>query len=167
MKPRLYLETTIPSYLVARRSPLARIAADQQTTQDWWDFQRHEYDLFISEAVIEEISRGDARVAAQRVDLVRGLWVLRRTVETERIAERLLSRGTVPARAEQDAAHLALAAAHQMDYLLTWNCTHINNVHKEHEIAAACRAFGYACPRLCTPAELMPIDPLYEQEPDP
>ena len=54
--PKLYLETTIPSYLTARRSPLARIATDQQTTQDWWDFQRHEYDLFISEAVIEEIS---------------------------------------------------------------------------------------------------------------
>ena len=157
--PRLYVETTIPSYLTARRSSLARIAADQQTTQDWWDFQRHEYELFISEAVIEEISRGDARMAALRVDLVRGLPVLRRTAKTELIEERLLREGIIPAKAEQDAAHLALAAVHGMDYLLTWNCTHINNVHKEHEIGAACLAFGCACPILCTPAELMPIDP--------
>ncbi len=160
--PKLYLETTIPSYLTARRSPLARIATDQQTTQDWWDFQRHEYELFISEAVIEEISRGDARMAAQRVDLVRGLPVLRRTAKTELIEARLLREGIIPAKAEQDAAHLALAAVHGMDYLLTWNCTHINNVRKEHEIAAACLAFGCACPTLCTPAELMPVDPSYE-----
>jgi len=42
--PKLYLETTIPSYLTARRS---RIAADQQTTQDWWDFRRQEYEMFV------------------------------------------------------------------------------------------------------------------------
>ena len=93
------------------------------------------------------------------------LWVtccaaagLARTAKTELIEERLLREGIIPAKAEQDAAHLALAAVHGMDYLLTWNCTHINNVHKEHEIAAACLAFGCACPILCTPAELMPID---------
>ena len=160
--PRLYLETTIPSYLTARRSSLARIAADQQTTQDWWDFHRHEFELFISEAVIEEVSRGDAQMAALRVDVLRDLPVLRRTAKTELIEERLLREGIIPPKAEQDAAHLALAAVHGMDYLLTWNCTHINNVHTEHEIAAACLAFGCACPILCTPAELMPIDPPYE-----
>src|SRR5258708_20739975 len=119
--PTLYVETTIPSYLVARRSSLARIAADQQTTQDWWDFQRHEYELFISEAVIEEVARGDARMAALRIDLLRGLPVLRRTAKTELIEERLLREGIIPAKAEQDAAHLAMAAVHGMDYLLTWD----------------------------------------------
>lgn len=64
MKPRLYLETTIPSYLVARRSALARICTDQQTTQDWWDFHRHEYDLFVSPVVMREAANGDAEFAA-------------------------------------------------------------------------------------------------------
>ena len=160
--PKLYLETTIPSYLTARRSPLARIAADQQTTQDWWDFHRQEYEIFISEAVIEEISRGDARMAEQRRELVRIFPVLRRTAESEWIEQRLLRDGVIPPKAAQDAAHLALASVHGMDYLLTWNCTHINNVHREDEIEAACRACGFACPRLCTPAELMPIEPTYE-----
>lgn len=101
-------------------------------------------------------------MAEQRRDLVRAFPVLRRTVESEWIEQRLLRDGIIPAKAAQDAAHLALAAVHGMDYLLTWNCTHINNVHREDEIEAACRAGGFVCPRLCTPAELMPIEPPYE-----
>jgi hypothetical protein len=71
--PTLYLETTIPSYLVARRSPLARIAADQQTTQDWWDLHRHEYELFVSEAVLDEAGDGDPALASQRIANFAGL----------------------------------------------------------------------------------------------
>ena len=76
MKPRLYLETTIPSYLVARWSRDLRLAADQETTQEWWDTRRPDYDLFISEAVLQEVSHGDSAFAAARLAALRGMPVL-------------------------------------------------------------------------------------------
>jgi hypothetical protein len=99
MKPRLYLETTIPSYLVSRRTRDLRLAADQETTEQWWESERHDY----------------------------------------------------------DAAHIGLAAAHGMDFLLTWNCRHINNHHIRARIERACEAVGLVCPDICTPAELMKL----------
>ena len=155
MPPRLYLETTIPSYLVARRSPLARIAADQQTTQDWWDFHRHEYELFISEAVMDEAGDGDADFATRRLAMLAGLPRLQATPEADALVARLLREDIIPAKAATDAVHLALSAAHGLDYLLTWNCKHIHNLKLERRIEAACRWFGFTCPIICTPAEIM------------
>ena len=155
MPPRLYLETTIPSYLVARRSPLARIAADQQTTQDWWDFRRQEYGLFVSEAVLDEAGDGDSDFAARRLAILAGLPRLQVTPEADALVERLLRSDIIPAKAATDAVHLALSAAHRMDYLLTWNCKHIHNLKLERRIEAACESFGFTCPIICTPAELM------------
>jgi hypothetical protein len=76
MKPRLYLETTIPSYLVARRSRDLRLAADQETTQDWWEQRRHNFDLFVSDLVLREARRGDAQFAAARLEKLRGIAIL-------------------------------------------------------------------------------------------
>ena len=153
--PTLYLETTIPSYLAARRSPLARIAADQQTTQDWWDFHRQEYEIFISEAVLDEAADGDPALSAQRMAILAGLPRLQITPEADALVERLLRSDIIPAKAAADAVHLALAATHGIEYLLTWNCRHIHNLKLERRIEAACEAFGFACPIICTPAELM------------
>jgi len=153
--PTLYLETTIPSYLVARRSPLARIAADQQTTQDWWDFHRHEYEMFVSEAVLDEAGDGDAVLAAKRLAVLAGIPRLQTTPEADALVERLLRSDIIPPKAAADAVHLALSAAHGIEYLLTWNCRHIHNLKLERRIEAACEAFGFTCPIICTPAELM------------
>ena len=153
--PTLYLETTIPSYLVARRSPLARIAADQQTTQDWWDFHRHEYEMFVSEAVLDEAGDGDAALASKRLAVLAGIPRLQTTPEADALVERLLRSDIIPPKAAADAVHLALSAAHGIEYLLTWNCRHIHNLKLERRIEAACEAFGFACPIICTPAELM------------
>lgn len=151
----LYLETTIPSYLVARRSPLARIAVDQQTTQDWWDFHRHEYEMFVSEAVLDEAGDGDAALAAKRLAVLAGIPRLQTTPEADALVERLLRSDIIPPKAATDAVHLALSAVHGIEYLLTWNCRHIHNLKLERRIQAACGAFGFACPIICTPAELM------------
>lgn len=154
MKPRLYLETTIPSYLVARRSALARIAADQQTTQDWWDYRREEYEVFVSEAVLDEVGDGDAGFAARRLALLAGLPRLQFTPEAEAVAVCLLRDDIIPPKAATDAVHVALAAVHGMDYLLTWNCKHIHNLKLERRIETACQSFGFRCPLICTPAEI-------------
>lgn len=159
MKPRLYIETTIPSYLVARPSPLIRIAADQQTTREWWDTKRHENDLYISEMVIRETGQGDAVFAAKRLDALAGIPLLSETPETEVLAEYLLRTGIIPPKAASDAFHISLASVHRMEYLLTWNCTHIHNLKLERRIQAACGRFGFTCPLICTPAELLEDTP--------
>ena len=108
MRPRLHLETTIPSYLVARRSALARISTDQQTTQDWWDFRRHEYDLFVSVVVMREAAKGDAEFAGKRLAVLAGIPLLADTPESDALAERLLMGGIIPPTAAPDAFHIAL-----------------------------------------------------------
>ena len=157
MKPRLYLETTIPSYLVARRSRDLRLAADQETTQQWWEAERHDYELYISQAVVREVSKGDTNFAAARLDHLREFPLLPRTPEASALITHLLASGILPAVAEDDAAHIGLAAAHGMDFLLTWNCRHINNHHIRGRLERACAAFGLVGPDICTPAELMKL----------
>lgn len=157
MKPRLYHETTIPSYLVARRSRDLRLAADQETTQQWWEAERHDYELFISQAVVFEVSKGDANFAAARLDHLRDIPLLPRTPGASALITHLLASGIIPGVAADDAAHIGLAAAHGMDFLLTWNCRHINNHHLRARIERACAVFDLSVPDICTPAELMKL----------
>ena len=120
--PKVYLETTIPSYLTARRSRDLRLAADQLATQEWWDECRHGYELFISQMVLKEARRGDSEFATARLAQMAGIPLLSDLHEAAELANRLLTDRIVPDVAADDATHIALAAAHGMDYLLTWNC---------------------------------------------
>lgn len=153
--PKLYIETTIPSYLTARPSPLVRIAADQQTTRQWWEQRRSEYEIFTTAVVLDEVAIGDAEMAAARRAVLTGIPLLDETEDAKALARHLLETQIIPANAAPDAVHLALAAVHQMDFLLTWNCKHLHNPHLERRIEAACGIFGWECPVICTPAELM------------
>ena len=155
MKPRLYLETTIPGYLTARRSRDLRLAADQETTEEWWETKRHEYELFTSAEVIDEVAEGDAAMADARLKVLDGIARLPATDTAVDWAERLLRSGITPANAASDALHIAISAAHAMDFLLTWNCKHINNPHLIRRIERACAERGLVCPVICTPEELL------------
>lgn len=159
MKPRLYLETTIPSYLVARRSRDMRIAADQEATESWWDSHRVDFEIFVSQVVVREVRRGDASLAVARMDRIREFSLLEPTTASEELTVRLLAEGIVPAVAADDAAHIGIAAAHAMEFLLTWNCKHINNRYAVRRIERACAACGFACPVIATPIELMNLQP--------
>ena len=155
MKPRLYLETTIPSYLVARRSRDLRLSADQADTEEWWEERRNDFELYTSEVVLVEARRGDPTMAAARIEKLRGIPIVARLPVAEKLAAQLLARGTIPPNAADDAAHLGLAAANAMDYLLTWNCTHINNPALRRRIEQVCGSCGLVCPVICTPCELL------------
>ena len=155
MKPRLYLETTIPSYLVARRSRDLRLAADQETTQEWWEDRRQNYELFISEFVREEVQRGDAQAAAARLAFLDGIPILLEPQTAAELAEQILATRLIPPQAALDASHIAMATVHGMDYLLTWNCKHIHNVAIIRQIERLCERQGYTCPIICTPNDLM------------
>src|ERR1017187_7186739 len=116
MKPRLYLETTIPSYLVARRSRDLRLAAGQETTQEWWEARRQNYELFISEFVRAEAQRGDAQAATARLALLEGIPLLSEPPSAAELAEQILAaRLLLPPQAALDASHIALATVHAMD----------------------------------------------------
>ena len=155
MKPRVYLETTIPSYLTAWPSRDLVRAAHQQITRDWWDRRRAEFELVISQVVLRECQAGDATAAAERLKILQDLPLLEQTEEATRLAQALVDRVPLPERAAVDALHVAIAAVHGVDYLLTWNCTHIANATLRDPIESVCRENGYEPPAICTPDELL------------
>jgi hypothetical protein len=151
----VYLETTIIGYLTSRPSRDLIVAAHQQLTCDWWDLHRTSYDLFVSEAVVAECGAGDPQAAQERLDLLAGLPILDVTGESELLAGSLIRGVPLPDRANIDALHVALATVNGIDYVLTWNCTHIANATLQHKIETICRAAGYNPPIICTPQQLM------------
>ncbi len=155
MKPRLYLETTIPSYLVARPSRDLRLAADQQTTRGMVGPAPDGIRLVHLPNRAGRGPTGRPRLCGGPLDATRGLPLLGALPLAAPITKRLLAEGIIPPGAADDAAHLGLAAAHRMEFLLTWNCRHINNPALERRIERVCAACGADCPVICTPAELM------------
>jgi hypothetical protein len=111
--------------------------------------------LFVSELVLAEAAAGDPDAAARRAGILQGLAVIDVSPLAETLAGKILESADLPARARADALHIALAASHAMDYLMTWNTTHIANAQFRAKVERACRAAGYEPPVLCTPDELM------------
>ena len=153
MKPKVYIETTIVSYLSASPSRDIVLAAHQQLTREWWA-GRERFDLFASRPVWDEAARGDAEAAAKRLAALAGVPVLLVSEEASAFADRLLATAILPVKAATDALHIAIAVLNGMDYLLTWNCTHIANAAIRGRIEQACRAAGMQAPIICTPEEL-------------
>jgi predicted nucleic acid-binding protein len=153
MKPTVYVETTIPIYLTAWPSLDLVRAAHQQITREWWA-RRGGFELYASRLVVQECQAGDAQAAADRLAALAGIPLLEQEPEVAELAEALLRDVPLPAKAAADALHIATAAAHGMQYLLTWNCTHIANVALRPQIEAVCRAAGFEPPLICTPEEL-------------
>ena len=154
--PKLYLETTIPSYLTSRRSRDLRLAADQETTEEWWEICRAGYELYTSAVVDLEVAEGNAVFAEALQRALEGIPRLSALPEVDDLILHLLELQIIPAVAAPDAAHIALAAVHGMDFLLR-NCKHINNPHLIRRIEQACRERAFACPVICTPEELLPV----------
>lgn len=154
-KETVYLETSVISYLTARPSNDLMAAAWQKATLDWWDTQRDRFELYISDVVLDEAGTGDSIAAARRLDVLAGIPVLALTNHAVSLSRALIAAGAVPARALGDALHIAVSAVHGVDYLLTWNCRHIDNAKAKPIIRKICAANGYAYPEICTPQELM------------
>ena len=126
MKPKVYIETSVPSYLTAWRRRDLVVAGNQETTKEWWD-RRNDFELYISEFVLQEASNGDSKAAENRLKSLDGIPEIEITEEVAAIAEKLLLEASLPNKARVDALHIATAAIGGMDYLLTWNCAHIAN----------------------------------------
>ncbi len=155
MLPRVYIETTIPSYLTARKTDDLILSANQEITKEWWDEHRGGYDLFISQFVIIEAQAGDLAMAQLRLDALDGIELLPVSEDALELGRTLITKGPLPEKAQTDAFHIAVAASANMDYLLTWNCRHIANAKMQNGIRTICSEFGFTTPEICTPAELL------------
>jgi hypothetical protein len=151
---RIYIESTIPSYLASRPARDLLQAARQQMTKDWWDLKRQKHELFTSQIVLDEIAEGERLMANRRLKIMSGIPVLDLTTEAADLTRQILDSGLVPAKVDADAAHIALATVHQMDILLTWNCRHIANVEIQARLRRLVEAESYELPAICTMDEL-------------
>jgi hypothetical protein len=153
-KPAIYVETSVVSYLVARPSRDLIVAAHQQLTAEWWRDQSQNYDLFVSQIVVDEARAGDPEIAAKRMAAIETLPVLEVNEDVISLAQNLVESYAVPKKAAQDALHISVACVGGVDYLLTWNCKHIANAKMRNAIEQTCRSAGYATPIICTLEEL-------------
>src|SRR5688572_29310771 len=125
-KPKVYIETSVISYLTALPSRDLIHAAHQEMTYEWWQ-RRDGFELYTSQAVLEEAASGHPEPAARRLSALEGCAIIAVDDRAVGLARALLAAHALPAKALVDALHVAAAAVHGIDYLLTWNCKHIAN----------------------------------------
>ncbi|HKI31252.1 MAG TPA: type II toxin-antitoxin system VapC family toxin [Gemmataceae bacterium] len=154
-RPKVYIETSFVSYLTAWPSRDVIMHGHQQVTREWWQKRRADFDLYTSQLVIREASQGDPEAVKARLDVLATMTALTLDPEADALAAELLRAGALPAKAKEDALHIALAAVYGIEYVLTWNCRHMANLAMRGKIEAVCRAAGFAPPGICTPEMLL------------
>ncbi|QTA86172.1 type II toxin-antitoxin system VapC family toxin [Desulfonema magnum] len=148
------VETTIPSFYYEIRTEPEMIAR-RNWTREWWDRERHAYQLVTSLAVIEELENGDYPNKDRVVGLLSDVPNLRIPTELADIVDTYIDRKLMPADPKGDALHLAAASFHCCHFLLTWNCKHLANANKFDQIRRINTLLGLFVPTLTTPAELL------------
>jgi len=151
---KIYIETSVVSYLTSRVSKNIIIAGHQIITKDFWD-QIDTANTFISELVRQEASQGDKLAAQLRLKSINNLKELEIDEECKQLAKILLNKNVVPKEFPEDALHIAVASVHNMDVIVTWNFKHINNPVMRQKIKMAVERVGYESPELCSPEEFL------------
>jgi hypothetical protein len=150
----VYIETSIVGYLTARSRNAVIFQARQELTRNWWHRRRTNYELVVSQLVLDEAARGDAEAAAERLRLIAGIPLLDQSdPRIVMIADELLAAHLLPEKARSDATHVAVAAVHAVEYLLTWNCKHIANADRIPKVYRLLTDLGYLPPLIVTPEE--------------
>ncbi len=153
MKRRVYIETSVVSFLTARLSSNVVLAGHQESTRGFWA-HRERYELFISDMVVRECEKGDVGRAKLRAEAIDGLPLLDIDSEVEVLAAELVRKKAVPENSLEDALHIAVAAVNNVDFIVTWNFKHINNPVMQRHIGGVVRGMGYGMPEICSPEEL-------------
>jgi hypothetical protein len=156
---KVYIETSVVSYFAARPSRDVVIAGHQQATHDFWAQIGRDFEPFVSALVVAEAEKGNAEQAAQRLQAIESFHVIRITPDAERLADRIIARGGIPKEYPEDALHVALAALGGVDFLATWNFSHINNPFTRMMIRQIVQNEGYICPEIASPDELLGDEP--------
>ena len=157
MKQKVYLETSVVSYLTARPAKNIIVAGHQAATHDFWS-RLSEFDIYISELVMQEAAGGDKSASEARLQALRGIPELEIDSECRTLAEQLIEDGAVPESCPEDALHIAVTAVHGIDAIATWNFKHINNNETRGKIRKSVAIHGYICPEICSPDEFLGED---------
>lgn len=157
MKPSVYIETSVVSYLTGRPSRDVIVAGRQALTVEWWDTRRSRFDLYVSALVVAEAEDGDPEAVRRRLAAMEGLPAVTISDEARTLARQLVHGGPMPKEYPEDALHIAVCAVHGIDYLLTWNCTHLANASLRRQVERLVEQVGHRCPMICTPEELMEV----------
>ena len=164
IKPRVYIEPTVVSYLAARPSDNPILASRQKASRQLWRDYADRFEFVISQVVLAEIQRGDATAAQQRLEIISALTILENSPEIDMLVQKLLDSAAVPRNSRPDAQHIAVATVHGVEYLVSWNHKHIVNENKREHINRVCREAGFQPITLCTPIELMEDIQMKEKE---
>lgn len=156
-KDAIYLETTVVSYYTSKPSRDIIVLAHQEITREWWPKAVNRFDIFISEAVIEEDSAGDQEAARKRIEELKKFPHLQLNDKVEQMAQVYIDKLDIPQKAYRDAIHLAVASVHNVEYLVTWNCAHLANAEIIRKLIKINESFGLSTPLICTPEELMGV----------
>ena len=151
----VYVETTVIGTIASRNHPDPLILARQTISRRWWSSASMSYGLYISDLVVTECSAGDHVAALERMRIIDEINVLTAIDEAESLGQLLLDRYAIPTTEPRDAAHIAIAAAHGVDFLVTWNFKHILNPHTLPLIESIIRDSGFTPPVICTPEQLL------------
>ena len=155
MKQKVYIETSVISYLCGRASRNLVVSANQKLTREWWKTCRRKYEIYISQLVLDEITGGDAEAAGKRRNTIEGIEILPINGQVEQLAGEILKRTGLPRRVTDDIIHIAVASVFGLEYLLTWNCAHIANPRWQARIRLIAGQLGYMMPEICTPQQMI------------
>ncbi|HUG68636.1 MAG TPA: type II toxin-antitoxin system VapC family toxin [Pirellulaceae bacterium] len=150
----IYVETTVIGNVAGRIHSNPDVASRQRTTRTWWTAASNRFELAISQLVVDECSDGDPAAAQERLDVISDLTVLTITDDARALARLLNAEGAVPPSEPRDALHIAVAAVQRVQYLVTWNFTHIANATMRSKIEQTCRDAGFIPPIICSPPEI-------------
>ncbi len=153
-KKRIYVESSVISWLTANPPRDIFKLAKQRYTQLWWE-RRHKWDLFISPVVIAEIERGDPAASRKRVAIIFDVPRLPESDASRRLTDRFIAAGVFPKKAREDATHMAIAAVQGMDYLVTWNQKHLVNPEILVGLHLETRDAGYTPPVIAHPVHFL------------
>ena len=159
MKAKVYIETSVVSYHVARRSRDIVIAGHQEVTQEFWNHLGTDFEPCVSALVLAECGQGETEQAKRRLQAIGTFRVIQITPEAETLARRIIAGGGIPKEYPEDALHVALATMAGVEFLSTWNFTHINNPFTRMMIRQIVQNEGYVCPEIVSPDELLGEEP--------
>ena len=152
----LYIETTIPSLATSKPSRDIIVAGRQASTNLFWETESYKYELYISQYVIDECSLGDVNAANRRLEFLKNIPVIPISNAVTEFADAYQILLKIPDRAKIDCLHLAVCVAAEIDYLLSWNCTHLG-IHTFVKLKEYNEKHGLFTPLLVTPEMLLEL----------
>jgi predicted nucleic acid-binding protein len=158
MKKRVYIETTVVSYLTAKPSRDIMVVGHQEATRELWPELSTKYETYVSALVYEEARRGDPDQARVRLAAIKPFPMLDIDEEARTLAEKIIAKRGIPAEYPEDALHIAVAAVNGIEVVITWNIGHLNNPFTRKMVRQIVEGEGYGCPEICSPEELLEVD---------